>query len=213
MARAYDTASGTYTTASSVTVAHTTTSNANRLMLTFIFTNDNDGDSDVVSGVTYAGVSMTRYGTYSTTGNQRMTVYGLIAPATGTNNVVVTYTKSTEAGFCTVTYSDFGQVTQPDSNNTGTSGSPITLSTTVVTANSWLVSMIRFSSSGTGTASTGTTSRSNAGVAFSVGDSNADKASGSQSMTWTGAGTGYGLIISIKPVEDAVTFIPRIMSS
>lgn len=205
MARTYDTASGTYTTASSVSVAHNTTTNADRVMLTFIFTNDNDGDSDVVSGVTYNGVSMTRYLSQSTTGDQRLTVYGLINPATGSNNVTVTYTKSTEAGFCTVTYYDFGQVTQPDSTAYGTGASPLTLSTTVVTNNSWLVSMARFASSGTGTASTGTTFRSNAGVAFSVGDSNGDKGTGSQSMTWTGSGTGYGIVVSIKPIVAATT--------
>lgn len=98
--------------------------------------------------------------------------------------------------------------TQPDSSGTGTGVLNVTLSTTVVAANCWLVSAaIQRGVSGQPTGGTGTTSRTGNGTDWAIGDSNAIVGTGSQSMAWNGGGVTTsigGIIISISPGSASV---------
>lgn len=81
MAVAFDAASqGNAAAATSLTYAHTTTG-ADRGLFAGVCVNDNRS----ITGVTYNGISMTAV----ETGSPSYRLYGLIAPATGANNVVV----------------------------------------------------------------------------------------------------------------------------
>lgn len=91
MAIAFDAATNAQgNSASSLTYAHTV-SGSDRVLYVLFWAFDSVSVS-APSGVTYAGVSMTKIAeqVYGVASRQNMSVWRLIAPATGTNNVVVT---------------------------------------------------------------------------------------------------------------------------
>lgn len=74
----------------SLTWSHIT-AGASRYMVVQVGTN-----GQLVTGVTYAGIAMTNLGsTQETPTGHRITLFGLVQPGTGTNNVVVTLAGST----------------------------------------------------------------------------------------------------------------------
>ena len=81
----FNASSGGSATAGTVTVAHTVQSTfGNRIIIAFA-----ESDTDDATGVTYAGVAMTRLGVATQSGN--ISLWYLIAPATGANNCVGTW--------------------------------------------------------------------------------------------------------------------------
>ena len=87
------TAAATWTNAAlTATVAHTTPNLANRLMIVAVHMNIGNSTGATVASVTYNGVAMGLNQAVSDGGapNTRTELWGLVAPATGTNNVVVT---------------------------------------------------------------------------------------------------------------------------
>jgi len=99
-----DAVSTATTASSSVTIAHTT-SGANRLMLVGVsITKDTGGGAPSVSSITYNGVPLSFVGARATSDNfGRMEIWGLAPPATGTNNVVVTFSAKPNAATVGVT--------------------------------------------------------------------------------------------------------------
>lgn len=182
------------------TFSYTTGAISNGIMVVFVYTNGTGGD--IVTGVTYNGVALTKQNAITINGaTQFISAWELVNPATGANNIVVNTSAATDIGTWVSTYSGAKQTSQPDSINTGSASGNVTLSTTVVAANSWLVSATRNSSVGVAGAGTGTTIRgTTTSVPFAGGDSNGTVSTGSQSMQWTaGAGTTAGCIMSISP--------------
>jgi len=115
-------------------------------------------------------------------------------------------------------YKGAKQSGQPDSIATldDLNPNPFTISTTVVAADSWLVSICRDYVSGAQTAGTGTTLRQ-AGIGASTGDSNTGYAAGSQSMGWvpdTANEDTAGIIVSIAPSVAApvASFTPTLLT-
>lgn len=212
MAIAFDAASqgnrGT-TDATSITFAHTC-AGSDRIL--FVSALSNGAGGDIVNSATYNGVACTKVTSLNLTGNQWMSLWYLIAPATGANNIVIGVSGSSEGLYgMGASYTGAKQSGQPDSSNTGTAIGNLTISTTVVASNCWLFSFARNASAGLPTAGTGTTIRGT-GVAFEQGDSNGVVGTGSQSMGWnSAAGTTGAVIVSFAPPAD--TFIPRIMMS
>jgi hypothetical protein len=73
---------------SSITISHTT-SGSNRLMLVGVaFNNDN---YETVTSVTYNGTALTKVGERANSDDAMVYIYSLVAPDTGTHNVVVTF--------------------------------------------------------------------------------------------------------------------------
>lgn len=172
------------------------TNTAGDFLVVFAFTNGSGGDT--VTSMTYNAVSLTKVNSANVSGNQWVTCWYLKSPATGANNLVVNMSSATDVESRAQTYTGTDTTTQPDSSNTGTATGNLTLSTTVVAANSWLASGARNNSTGAMGAGTGTTKRG-ADNAFNAGDSNGTVGTGSQSMAWTAAsGSSAGCIISIK---------------
>lgn len=91
--------------------------------------------SDTVTGVTYNSVAMTVVPSSSTsTGNHTVSQYGLIAPATGTNTVLVSVTgQMTDIGAGAVSFTDAHQTTPFGTAATAT-GSSTTPSVNVSSA-------------------------------------------------------------------------------
>ncbi|MEO2018106.1 MAG: DUF4347 domain-containing protein [Fuerstiella sp.] len=123
---------GTTLDQASKTVSHTT-SGTNRLMLVSV-TMDPHGDS--VSSITYNGVNLSLVGVQDTGNHSRSEIWSLVAPDTGTHDVVVSLTGTLHKGVTVgvMTFTEVDQVT-PLLNFTGSSGDSSTASTTVTSAN------------------------------------------------------------------------------
>lgn len=196
MAIAYD--SGTNSTMASgttVTFSHTC-SGTDRILFVGAWSRGTD-----VSGVTYNGVSMTACGTGINIGpdGDRFRMYYLVAPATGTNSVVVTGNSGAAlvAG-TSVSYTGASQTGQPDGYFTTTgSGSSYTGTITTTADNSWAVMMVRTVTTGTSTAGSGTTRRTNTDGHFQLFDGNGAKTpAGSYSLNATSSSQSYGVVMT-----------------
>lgn len=138
---------------------------------TATFAHNNDGDYLVVgvmnvapdaaanpTGVTYNGVSMALLGVSAYASSVGATLWGLVAPAAGSNNVVVTWGSGTNnprsAG--AISFSGVDQTTPVGTVNTATSNGTTAPSTTVSSASGeWVVDAVGiFQASGTATTAT-----------------------------------------------------------
>lgn len=207
MAIAYD-ASSSYSNSawqfgSSLTWAHTCTG-SNRYLVVSITVGD--ATTDQLTGITYGGVSMLRLGYYIYSAASRgVWVYGLANPATGANNIVASFSATkTYIDGRAVSYTDVKQTDQPDSSNTGFANiqTSISVATTTVADNSWVVGAFHNSSANTNSR-TGITSRQyNTGTGCDLGDSNGVVTpAGSYTITEGGASAGnwVGVVVSLSP--------------
>lgn len=120
------------------TWSHTCTG-SNLLLVVGIFCSNDS--ADLVTEVTYNSVALTRINTLANNG--RVYLYALAGPTTGANTVSVSWTGvSKNHNLGAVSYTDVSQSGIPDSSNTGgVTGTSLTVSTTTVADNSWLVGM------------------------------------------------------------------------
>lgn len=208
MAIAYDSSSSlnssAWSSGSSFTWSHTC-SGSNRFLIVGVFA-VSSGGSDIVSGVTYGGTSMTRINT-EVSGVDRVYLYGLIAPKTGSNDIVVSL--STSSSFVAsggVSYTGVKQVSQPEANATNSSGPSVSsLSLTVTTSsdNAWLAGIFRNNAVTQSTTNTNCVTR--AGYATggtNIVDTNAAQTpAGSKTMTQTNSSNAgwIGIVAVLAP--------------
>lgn len=189
-----------YGAATSFTRSHTC-SGDNRILLVGVWQGSN---SDLVTGVTYAGVAMTRVDVQALAsgGNGHTYLYYLIAPATGANNIVVSLSSSINGSIQAVSYTGAAQSGQMDSSAKGTGGpsaSSKTYTTTTVADNCWIVCNSRndgaIQAAGADTTYRGTYN----GLQFA--DSNGAKSpAASYSLIYNATNSSFaGVIASIKP--------------
>ncbi len=136
MSITFDTAAGSFTNgANSLTWAHTC-SGANRML--FVGVIDNNENGDHVTGVTYAGVSMTLVNKikYSGADNRYTYLFSLPAPATGANNVVISASISINMKGSSSSYNGVFQGTV-DSSTTASGPGTVTCNLTTVANNCW----------------------------------------------------------------------------
>jgi uncharacterized repeat protein (TIGR01451 family) len=89
-------ATGTATVA--VTVSHTTTTTADRLLIVGVSINLTNSTGATVTSVTYGGTALTQQGFHNDAGlTRRVEMWSLLAPASGTANVVVNVNVPTNA--------------------------------------------------------------------------------------------------------------------
>ena len=115
-------------TTTSLTYSYTVGTNSNRLLLVSLV---GDPSADDISSVKYAGASMTLVAKVKTPGEMWHYLYYLLAPASGTNNVVITaasahYLISEAASWYNVT-----QSSQPQAYTTNTAASGVSLTTSL----------------------------------------------------------------------------------
>lgn len=173
---------------------------ANEIAVIFIWGNN------ATASATVEGAAATAIGSISFAGaTQFIHAFYFLNPST---SATTTYEgTSTNPEMHVLLYKGAKQTGQPDSFNSSdvANPNPYTISTTVVAANCWLVSMARDYDEGATTAGTGTTLRE-AGVGAQSGDSNATVGTGAQSMSWvpnTANNNTAGFIVSIAPVASA----------
>lgn len=148
MAIAYDASSSlnasAWSSGSSFTWSHTC-SGSNRYLIVGVFVANG---TDIVSGVTYNGVAMTRINTgVKNPAQERTYLYGLTAPATGDNDIVVTLSTSNSfVAAAGVSYTGVKQTGQPEANainNTASPATSLTLTVTTTSDNAWLAGIFR----------------------------------------------------------------------
>lgn len=188
----------------SVTYSHTC-SGSNRMLIVLV---GSLRHGDTITGVTYAGVSMTLHAKTPYTAGQELYMFYLYAPATGANNVVVSANTATNIGSASASYTGVKQTGFPDAQviNTVLGGqTSITTTVTVATANSWLVGVYQ-NDVGDFTAGANTFIRSwDSGdqKALPLCDSNGAQATGSRSMTLTiGSANVVGIMVSMSPLTS-----------
>lgn len=114
---------------------------------------------DVVTGVTYGGVAMTKL-QYSATVTLTVSLWYLGNPSTGSNTVSVTFTSGSWSRGSSISYKGCAStVDNSGANNVNTGSSPLSLSITSVANNSWMTMFSTLNNSAIA-AGTNTTARS-----------------------------------------------------
>lgn len=161
------------------------------------------------TGMTYNSVALAQAVTKTYTARtEQADLWYLIAPATGANSLVASYSDSLAVRLTAMSYSGAKQALVPDATASGENAtSPLTVANTVVRANSWMV--MSMYSQRLITASTGVTTRAGgAGAAQSIaGDSGGPVPAGANSMSCTlsGAAAGNVMVVASFPPFEVYT--------
>lgn len=180
----------------------------------YVMGHDATGVPTILTGVTYAGVSMTKIAELpgnASFNDRAITLWRLVAPATGSNNIVVTAPGATNLRFDVVSYSGVHQSIPEDGTDTTTGTTVTSISTDITTgvADCW---MLQFSKDQNGTRTytntTGDSIRYNTDAGgHLIVDTNSSFAAGLNTITDTMTSvTGIGaLAVAIRPVASAVS--------
>jgi len=188
-------------TGTSYNVSYTTGSGSNRaLVFTFL-------ESITITNVAYNGVNATLVKRKLDGFGNELGMWRLENPDSGTHNITITLSSSQYVEMVVVEYSGVDQTNMEDvsvsAEVTGSPSSPLVLTATVATSDSWLLSVVRNAAIGPMVASTNVNTVIQSGVTTqqSVGDTNGTVGSGSQSQTWTTTGgtKSFGIMMAIKP--------------
>lgn len=131
MAVTFDAASSNQTTGTVITFPHTVTGDVNRYLAVSLCT----GFDATITSITYTGVALTqRLTQLNAAGTRKVWYYDLVAPAAGTNNIVVTFGESNAASICGQSCYGVDQTTPRSNTNTasGTSAAPAMTLTSAV---------------------------------------------------------------------------------
>lgn len=168
----------------------------------------NGSGTDILSGVTYGGVAMTKVNAVNNASNAFYTsMWYLINPASGSNNVVATFSATpTSSWFTCVSYHGCDQSSQPDTSGSLSVNANYTINTTTTVDDDFLLAW----SAG----NEATTAGTNATQIHTVGfvalaayehSSNPLTPAGAYSMTVNQAGSAHNGFhwLSIKPAAGA----------
>lgn len=183
------TAQGTALPATSISFSHVCTGKNLILIVAIVI---NGTNTDLISSVTYNGVSMTQINKEPDPGTNIITyLYYLVAPATGSNTVAIAWDGASRfVRAISASYTGAVQSGQPDANGVAnvSTATTITGSLTIMKSGSWVVGLVGNSSGNAETAGAGVNATRNSVTTFLYfADSNGGKSSGSYSMTWTHA--------------------------
>jgi len=219
MAIAFDTVSTASNSAdpTSLTWSHTTAVGDDRILIVGTSTESDTGGhtAQTVSGITYAGVALTKIRSDYITDNGTELWY-LVAPATGANNIVVTMTAVVDGLYgAGLTFTGVDQ-SNPIDNHTGTTTSGLSISQAITTnvADAMIVNIAQdYNSAATMTADGDQTQRFNAattGDFTTAGGTRLVTTATSYTTTWTSdINDGKEIsIVSLKPfVASASHFL------
>lgn len=169
--------------------------------------------AQTVSGITYNGVALTLIGVRSSvTGAARVELWGLIAPATGANNIVVTLTGSIAFAGVASSYNNVHQTVPTEGFNsaqaTNVGAADATVNVTTVADNDWTVDIVCTDDTAI-TVGAGQISRANvtgAGGSGAMSSEGTKTPAGSVTMSWTDVGALMTWAIgsvALRPVSAA----------
>jgi hypothetical protein len=188
---------------SPVTFSHTCAGNNRGLI---VIANTGGATPGTVSGITYDGVAMTLEPTNTDT-QRRISIWSLIAPATGANDVVVSWTGSGPEMFLTASsYNNVDQTDMVEATATGTIGNDTSASLSVTSITDGALVFVGATSRNnrTYTLDGSASSRYAHGATSSVASYGADiikATAGAQTISWTltgGNDTGPMAGVAIK---------------
>lgn len=189
-------------TATSLTFSHTVSAAANAVLFVAV----KGSTSDVITGVTYGGVSLVQVGKALATSSGYVYLYFLNAPASGANNVIISASGSITILGAAASYVNAIQgVIDASGTNTFNSFSSLSdfgATVTVVAQNSWMV-YVTGNTGGTPSAGSSTTQLQVAS-GFGFWHSNGPKNTGANSLyarvagtqNWAGVGASFASISS-----------------
>ena len=214
MAIAFDAVSHTWgNTVTSLTIAHTCTG-SNLVLVVFSLGYSNQ----TTTGITYNGVSLTKIVAYkpSIADTFEQSVWYLLNPATGANNIIASYSGSGGAWVGGLSYTGCNTSSQPDVYGTSTKHNNLTSDSLTLTTNNndEMIVAGGCKSNALSSAGSGTTSRylDNILLNATYGDAVATTA-GSNSFNLTfgaGAYDNYIYGIALKPYTASTVVIKNI---
>jgi hypothetical protein len=197
MAITFDSATNSSGVTTGGSVAHTCTGSKGILFVGVV----GNTLTNSISGLTYAGVAMTLAdtGVHYVGGGQYVTLWYLVNPASGNNNVILT-AASGIYDLDIVSYAGAAQTGQPDNHTNSTTGvSSTTFGTTLTTNadNCWAV-LIVTTDHGTVITTASATLRTNSSSNVGIYDNNGPVTpAGSLTMTaQTGTAGGWGTVMA-----------------
>ncbi len=207
---AVDTVTSGTGTSSPITVSHTTLG-TNRLMLVGISGAVSSG-TVAVSGVTYGGVALSLVGTATAAAYQKTWIYQLVAPATGTANVVVTFSTAPNTG-AVVGVMTFTGVDQsvPLGTFAGANGTSAAPSVNVSSASGELV-FDTVNHYWPLTVGANQTQRWNTGSGSIYGGGSSEPGAATVTMSWTASGSDTWAIGAV-PIKPAALACPPVATA
>lgn len=193
MAVGYDTIATGSTDAASTTVSITVASNSNRILLAMIAIGNSTG-SYQVSSVAFNGTALSRRAWIDDGADNAVEIWYLLAPDTGTHDLVVNYVGTPDAGVAAVSLYNVDQNTPASAATEQNSGTDITLNITTSTDNSMVVDVTSVDGTGGGpihTPDAGQTERADYVAGAGAGDFNSavstrqTTTAGTYNMGWT----------------------------
>lgn len=198
-----DPASAVEAAASSVNMNHTVGSGSNRLLIVSVAI---ERDTDRVTAISYAGQSLTFVGTsVDPTTTARVEVWRLIAPATGTNTVSVTFNGLSSVVVAAISFANVNQTTPIAASQFVTGNATLTASASVASATDHVVlaTIAADDAVNTVTAGSGQTSRWNVVNAADVIGAGSTKPGSATSTTMSytlGDSKGWAMgLFAIQP--------------
>jgi hypothetical protein len=194
-------ANGTFSgSGTTVTQAFAVGANSNRGFVVALNMTTTSAD---VSTMAYGGASMTKIQSGNTGGNigQRLEVWYLNAPATGTNNLVITFSSTAPVNFNIYSYYNVSQSGQPEASVVN-SGNTTTVNSVLTPLTNGALVFGCASASLSGTAFTNNT-KTNSNLWS--GDSGPVYPQSQQTGTATTSGNGSIILIALAPVGTSVT--------
>ena len=197
-----------------LTFSHTCTG-SDLVLLVFPLTRDGESGDGAISAITYNGVSMTQEATRDSLVDTYGEVWSLTNPATGANDVSITFVSSGTARrhrSIAISYTGVDQSTSVEASNTATGNSTTpSVSVTTLTDNAMVVDGVvvdDFPDSGTLAADGSQTERLNINWTGTKHDGSSEEAqptAGATSMDWmvTSANDWVILAVALKPVAAA----------
>jgi Right handed beta helix region len=198
-----DAASAVEAAASSVNMNHTVGSGSNRFLIVSVAI---ERDTDRVTAMTYAGQALTFVGTsVDPTTTARVEVWRLIAPATGTNTVSVTFNSLSSVVVAAISFSNVNQTTPIAASQFATGNATLTASASVASATDQVVlaTIAADDAANTVTPGSGQTSRWNVMNAADVIGAGSTKPGSATSTTMSytlGDNKGWAMgLLAIQP--------------
>lgn len=187
-----------------LTYSHTC-AGSNRILVVGVVAND---ATDTVTGVTFNTIALTKIGSAQAGSGSFLSLWYLIAPATGAHNIVISRSANTAFIYgASISLTGVQQSLQPDANGlTASSGSTTTrtATATALTAGSYAIA-VGFDDNGGLTAGTNCTLRGTIqDGGFGIFDSSGFGSipAGSFSMTITGSNGGQAIGMGIFKLND-----------
>lgn len=207
---------GSATSGSTLSVSHTTSAGANRLMLVGVSLNNNTVSNDVQS-ITYNGLPLSLVGTANQNTHSRVTVYYMTAPPSGTFNVNVTLNSTLCAG-CgfnvgVATFTGVDQTTPLGTFAIGNGNSVSSSATVVSTSGELIFDTVGCEACTSLTPGSGQSQlwnlTSGTGATLELGGASTENGASSVIMSWTlGVGKPWAMLaVPIKPAA-APTITP-----